>query len=231
MWNSITLRVRSVVCILTKQEHGECADIKNLSVEYIIELCAIEMPRLNVLIVVIYWPNYSRDEIVFEEQLKELLQLITIKYCKKKVKIVGDLNRNFLDMSNQTKCMAELFMSFNFMQNVKEPTRITNTSMTCLDIVFTNFSNEHLAINVRELVTSDHRGVEIAMPMSTTKQSETFRTRKIVFNRKNIQLLKFHLQCIDWSKVVTANKNVNQNYNAFRAFHEQLLKILDYCIP
>lgn len=164
---------------------------------------------------------------MFEVQLEELLKLLINKYCKKKVIIVGDLNVNFLNSSNQTKRMTELFKRFNFIQNIKEPTRITRTSSTCLDIVFTNFNTQQLTINVRELGLSDHKGVEIAVPISLTTQSQTFLTRKRIFSRKNISLFKLQLQCVDWSRVIAADKNVNQNYNAF---HDQLLKILDYCI-
>lgn len=133
-----------------------------------------------------------------------------------------------MDSSNKTKKFTELFKRYNFIQNVKEPTRITRTSSTCLDVVCTNFNIEHVTINVRELGLSDHKGIEITVPYTKTNHSQSFCTRKRIFNHKNIALFKLHLQCIDWRKLVTANNNINQNY---RAFHEQLVILLDQCIP
>lgn len=68
------------VCILLQNEfeYLEKQDITNLSVEHVIELCAIIISRFNVLLIVLYW-NGKKAE-VFYRQLTKLLNLINNKY-------------------------------------------------------------------------------------------------------------------------------------------------------
>lgn len=47
-----------------------------MSIEYILEVCGIELPKENILLVVLYW----REEGIFYEQLQKILQFIDKKY-------------------------------------------------------------------------------------------------------------------------------------------------------
>lgn len=70
------------MCILLKESlrYIEHEDIKALSVEYIIEICAIDVPEINVMLIVIYWLDSKRKVNIFYEQLEKLLQVVRKKY-------------------------------------------------------------------------------------------------------------------------------------------------------
>ena len=52
----------------------------------------------------------------------------------KEVIIVGDLNCDLISVSNYTKRLNDLINVFQMTQLIKEPTRITNTSATLIDV-------------------------------------------------------------------------------------------------
>lgn len=220
------------VCVFVKDKINfiELEDVKKLSVEYIIELCAIELPSLSVILIVLYWPDKKREETVVKTQLQKLLNLITTKYAKKNIIIGGDLNVDFLVETTLSKSMTNLFKSFNFYQNIKEPTRVTATSATCLDIIFTNFDTNCLSFKVKEHGLSDHKGVLVSLNKSglnlNSKQGHYIKKRK--FNNHNLILFQKELQSINWGNIIRYDKSVNENY---KSFHEKLTALLDVCIP
>lgn len=105
------------VCILLQNhfEYKEICDISNMSVEYCIELCAIELPNENVLIVTIYWNR--REEEVFTRKLKELMYYINNKYLKYNVILGGDLNINILDSCLKTNLFLDLMLEHKTYQS------------------------------------------------------------------------------------------------------------------
>lgn len=89
------------VCILTKenQETKTRNDIVQLSLENIFEICAVELPRHNILIINLYWPNSSINKEKFFDCLENLLKLLSLKDVAKTILIGGDFNVNFLTNS------------------------------------------------------------------------------------------------------------------------------------
>lgn len=146
------------VCILLQDdlEYVERQDIMDLSVEYVIEVCAVEITRLNILLLAIYWNG--RETEIFYNQLKLILNLMTNKYKKFKILIGGDFNVNILVKNRQNNLFLDFFLQYNFNQHIKEPTRVTSTSSTCLDLIFTNFV-ENCDSNVKDFGFSDHKSV------------------------------------------------------------------------
>lgn len=229
---SRTNREGGGVCILVKDQIQfiELEEIKMLSVEYIVELCAIEFVSLNTVLIVIYWPDSKREVATFNTQLDKLFKLLTTKYLKKNIVIGGDLNIDFLSNSTETRNLTNLFKSHNFYQNIKEPTRITATSSTCLDVIFTNFDTTDLDIHVKEYGLSDHKGIFLSLNRSKNNINckETYTVNKRKFNEQNLASFKNKLQSINWQNVFSSDKDVNKNY---MAFHDQLTTILNTCIP
>lgn len=218
------------VCIFVKEQIHfiELEDVVDLSVEYIVELCAIEITSLNLILIVIYWPDGNRQVDLFNVQFEKLLKLLTTKYLKKNVIIGGDLNTDFLGKSTQAKTILNICKSYNFHQLINEPTRITPTSSTCLDVIFTNIDKQIVTINVHEFGISDHKGTSITLSKQNMNVKQTYYIEKRQFNIRNMSIFKEKLQCINWGIIITNKGNLNQNYNAF---HEQLTNLLNCYIP
>lgn len=65
------------VCILL-QENIDCinrTEIADMSMEYALEVCATEVPKINILLIVMYWNR--RDEELFHLQIQK-----NTKLCK-----------------------------------------------------------------------------------------------------------------------------------------------------
>lgn len=65
------------VCILVKEgiEYKERIDITDIATEYVLELCALEIPGLDLLVTVLYWPEKNRNTDLFFSSLDKLLRI------------------------------------------------------------------------------------------------------------------------------------------------------------
>lgn len=219
------------VCIIIKDniEYIERKDIECLTIEYVVEVCAIELVKLDILLITVYWNGSGFD--IFMNQFKKILDYIQMKFYKKKIIIGGDFNTNILQNTKESKSLLNLMLEYNFQQHIKVPTRITKNSSTCLDLIFTNFIN-NVSSSVQEFGFSDHNGTIVHLENTNVLQINSKSTfwyiHKRIYNNKNINKFKTNLQKIDWEKYILQNKNINDNYNTLNCI---LYDILEYCIP
>lgn len=216
------------VCILVKStlNYIERTDIKSQSLEYIFETCAIEIPEINLLIINLYWPDSNREVEVFYTCLEKLLKLLALKDNNKKVIFGGDFNVNFLTNNKAKRTLSNLMLTYNFHQKVKGATRVTASSSTCLDLLFTNFKIDTQVV-IDELGFSDHRGILFSTPL-TTYQPKQLTMLKRRYTETNINKFKDELLTINWDHKFKLNKNINENYNIFK---EIVKNALNKCIP
>lgn len=75
------------VCIMLKKgvDFKERKDITEISTEYIFETCALEICNMNLLIIVIYWPEKNRETDLFFGSLEQLLHVLSSKYSRKNI--------------------------------------------------------------------------------------------------------------------------------------------------
>ncbi|KAI5651603.1 endonuclease-reverse transcriptase domain-containing protein [Phthorimaea operculella] len=226
-WFCRTNFTRGGSCIYLKEgiEYIEKKEFVELSVEYIIEISAIEIPQINLVLVCLYWPDSKRKPDTFFKTLSQLLNILKTKYAQKKVILGGDLNVNTLLNTPLSRKLIELMKSFNFHQHIKEPTHIIRTLSSCIDHIYTNFQNRNMSAKVIEYGFSDHKGLLLKMPAQIIKTRDVWYINKRQFNDKNMQHFKKLLTEINWSNIIDINKNVDQNYTSFStAIHEILNK-------
>jgi hypothetical protein len=72
--------------------------------------------------------------------------------------LLGDLNCNLLSNTpnSNTSELLNIFDIYNLLQTIAEPTRITNTSQTLIDLCITNNLDKVKASGVLSLGISDH---------------------------------------------------------------------------
>ena len=83
--------------------------------------------------------------------------------------ILGDLNCNILDDTVDSRTFKELCASFNLTQLVKEPTRITETKRSLIDVIMTIDPTLAESSSVIKSSISDHNLVEITLKISRPK--------------------------------------------------------------
>lgn len=167
------------VCIFVKEgiKVIERTDIAELTTEYVFETCAVEIPKLNIILVLIYWPERNRQAELFFRSLEKLLHIVTLQNSNKKIIIGGDFNIDVLVPDNLTNTLNNLMKSYNFRQLIKEPTRITPTSATCIDLLFVNYEDNSLHTKGVEYGLSDHKGILINIH-NTKRERENWYTKK-----------------------------------------------------
>ncbi|KAI5722144.1 hypothetical protein M8J76_004328 [Diaphorina citri] len=114
--------------------------LRNLPVapiEYSFEYAAVATKTLDLAIVCVYRSNNPRSS--YEMFLGELERLLSELKSYQYLVFCGDWNVDFLARSKQTLDLLSLFKSFNLHPLVSTPTRVTNTSATCLDNIFVSF--------------------------------------------------------------------------------------------
>lgn len=197
-------------------ECEELCEVSKLSVEPVFETCAINIPCLNLIIVTIYIPDNKRNPDLFFNMLKKLLQLLCReKFNKRNIVIGGDFNIDMLVTSTQALALLELMSSFNFYQHVNEPTRVTNHSETCIDLVFTNFKCQNNFTKVKEMGLSDHKGVLVSIPNNNQEPCKTLVSNKRIFNDVNMNNFLNELNKVNFSEIIEIDKNANENFDSF----------------
>ena len=89
--------------------------------------------------------------------------------------LVGDFNINFLDVPTPLyHKLISVVSSFNLTQIVSEPTRVTPTSSTLIDLIFVSSTVKIMACStVPPLSNADHFGIWFSVESKLSKRSST----------------------------------------------------------
>ena len=156
------IRGGSLIILRNTIKFKERKDIVNLSVERVIEISCVELEQFIVMSV--YRPPCATYTI-FEKHLEDVL--FKISNNNKTVVVCGDFNINILENTAIVNNFITLFKSYNLYSTFLEPTRITSTSATCIDNIFTNL--KPLNKQILNVLDSDHSGQLVIFPMKTNR--------------------------------------------------------------
>ena len=92
--------------------------------------------------------------------------------------ILGDLNCNILDDRVDSRTFKELCASFNLTQLVKEPTRITETKRSLIDVIMATDPTLAESCSVITSSISDHNLVEVTLKISRPKVKSKYVTTR-----------------------------------------------------
>ena len=200
------------------------------------ELVALEVTSLNrrVVVIAVYRPPGS-DLNEFYNSLSVVLN--TIKRENKLAYILGDFNLDLLKYNSHqpTSEIYDLMYSFSFLPVITKPTRITETSSTLIDNIFTNdldISNHSSGILCTDI--SDHFPVFTlnntctgsslsSTPASTRENVKLFRSYSV----QNMRNFTEALQAVDWTTVLS----LDDPQAAYTAFNNVLLDLHDCHFP
>lgn len=165
---------------------------------------------LKFILVCIYRPPKSKV-LDFLDKIEALFY--DIMKSGQYVLFCGDWNLNLLDNSNlNVKFLKDMLLSFNLRQLVDQPTRVTPTSKTLLDIVVTNINVNNILCKSIFNVLSDHEAQIICIKKNYSIK-DTF-TYKRKFSESNIDKCRNILSEINWSFLDDC-KDVNSMYSSF----------------
>lgn len=205
-----TIRGGSAIYVKSDLKSKERSDISNRSIEGVIEISCIELEKY--IVVCVYRPPYDAKFNEFEMILEDVL-VSCCKY-KKSVIVNGDYNVNILEHSTYVGRLLNLFKSFDLSNVFQEPTRITETSATCIDNVFCNV--EISEKRILSCLKSDHCGLIITIPRFNKVKTEARRYKMRSIGTKNMDRFRNNLTK-KFSKfdLISANVDVNLAYTSF----------------
>uniref|UniRef100_A0A672J846 Reverse transcriptase domain-containing protein n=1 Tax=Salarias fasciatus TaxID=181472 RepID=A0A672J846_SALFA len=160
------------------RENLECKQIHvQVKLEVEIECIAITInlsPQMSFILVGIYRPPSS--DVNFYISFKEILRALNT--LGKEVIVLGDFNINWTDKNNRKK-LKEITSRYNFEQLINGPTRVTKTTKTQIDLIFSNKPDRIIKSFIFVTGMSDHNLVLIARKLNKNRFS--FRKNEEVF--------------------------------------------------
>ena len=201
--------------------------------EYYCESLFIEIDKSvfgserNILIGVIYTPP-NTDIKLFIDHTKEVLEYVQTE--NKVLYLVGDYNINLLnvDSHNLTADFNDTIYSYGLIPLITRPTRVTETSATLIDNIFTNKSiscgKSMYGIMVSDI--SDHYPIFCVETILKSK-SIIVPFLKRDFSEKNKMKFLDVMSGLDWEDIYSAANT----QCAFSLFHSKLIDAHHRCFP
>ena len=144
------------VCILAKNTlNFNNVKVSKICEEKTFEICCAQF-NFDVFSICVF-SIYRSPKSDFSSFLTKLSTVLEDKYNSKyRYVICGDVNVNFLPSAEKkdSKLLANLLAEFNIKPTIFCPTRITDTSETCIDNIFTDIANGHVKVCDSDI--SDH---------------------------------------------------------------------------
>ena len=180
----------------------------------------------NVVIGVIYRPPNS-DIVTFNDSLAVVLE--KLKNENKICYLLGDYNIDLLNYERHiaTSEFIELMHSYCFISLINRPTRITNTSATLIDNIFTNdinLINSFQAILVADI--SDHFPIVFVDCDVKLQDNEDYIIRRNMSERNKISF-RNAIANLDWDEMY----HETDTQSAFSLFHSTFLKLYNVHFP
>ena len=170
-----------------------------------------------------FYRHPNTPVIAFTDALSKILH----KMAKNKtIFVLGDINIDVCkyDRDPNTKLYVDLMCSYNLMPYSFLPTRITNTSATIIDHIFSNCQLLSPVSVKSGLVTcdiADHLGNFILI--STDLQDDLMSRPLIrIFSSKNIAAFSNEIASIDWSSIYSSSSCVNYAFELFTAQYSSI---------
>ena len=166
----------------------------------------------NKIVGVIYRPPSSSFD-TFLENLETCLQRLSNEH--KDIYLMGDFNTDLsLPHNNSSRRLLNTLLSYAIRPHIDQPTRITNSTQTLIDNIFSNNYNDSLNGTIYSDI-SDHLPIftisRIKTPIMSNKNNLGFHRKE---TKPNIDSLIADLSQEEWQDVYV-EADVNSAYNVF----------------
>ena len=215
--NHIEYIVREDICLNNK-------NIESLFIEIKKEVLSKSQ---DVIVGVLYRPPDTNID-AFNEYLKSILRKANNE--KKLLYLLGDYNINLLnaDKHNATHDFTELMYSFSLLPNITKPTRVTKSSATLIDNIFTNnlLTTSNVLTGILYSDISDHYPIFHIDYSSSIKMEESY-TKRRIFSQVNLEKFSNALSNHNWDHVVS----IDDAQAAYSTFLNDYIYMYDASFP
>lgn len=149
---------------------SEVTFLRQKSVELSLECSCVQDNKAKLLIICIYRSQNGNLQ-VFLDRLSEILDIVITRFRGYNTVICGDFNIDLFIENTESKTFLDLLAAYNFHHNIFQATRVTETSATLLDNIFTDFIIPTES-QVLHTALSDHYGQFATVPLSEAKTTQ-----------------------------------------------------------
>lgn len=189
-------------------------DLQSYCLDKHIEICALSW-KINKTaktgVILSCYRSPSGDIDIFFNVLLSILNFI----YKPNINILlcGDFNIDSYNNSNDFKKMCNLLQCFNLKSTIGWPTRVTDTSLTGIDQIFSNFTDNATSC-VLDNHISDHRTILFDLGLDKIVENSTMCYIKRSFNDNSIYNFQSDIQNENWPELYSMN-DVNLAFDYF----------------
>lgn len=218
-----TYKMHGGSCIFVK--HGvsciELTQLKQKSVELVLECSSIEITEHKLIIINIY--RSPRGDLQhFFAILEEILDIVIKTRKTYNLVLTGDFNINLQDeYKASVRRIKDILNTYNLTDTIKEPTRITRNSATTIDNIFTNIKSFESEVIVSAL--SDHLSQRISFTTRAPTTDRIERTVKHAFSKDNLLHFRERLN-VDWSQILLSDNDVDTSYDMFNEYIQEQVR-------
>jgi len=163
----------------------------------------------------------SADAKVFIDEITKILNICKNTLSSHFTFILGDFNIDLNKRSIDQVNLLDAFSNNGLSQIVTNPTRVTDSSATLIDLIFTNVSSMPYTTKVIEERVSDHYGIEVNVRLkSKMKKSREIKFRPL----KKLDTEKFGTELLE----NFAKSDMPYNFDSF---HSIFLNVLESHCP
>lgn len=209
-------------------------EIEQLYCETIFECCMAEYKNIlpfknsKLLLVGFYRNPIKHNETESVEKLNKMLEILTKRYAN--IVVMGDINIDLMEDSRSARNLNNVLVANGMRYLVDFPTRITESSESCIDNVFTNINKKYVNVLGVNTQLSDHDGQLLNITCKSKKLKEKKPNVKLEFSRKfserNIECFLKALELESWFDVFMA-----ESYCKYDIFHEIIMYYFNLYFP
>ncbi|XP_031330766.1 uncharacterized protein LOC116161527 [Photinus pyralis] len=184
---------------------------------------SITINKIKVAVGVVYKPpNVSTTHL---NELELTLSHLTLE--SNEIILLGDINVDFLTNNNSLKYLNNILEIYNLHQIISDPTRITNTSSTLIDVICVNKTRKVLNSGTMDAENiSDHRLVHCTIDLDVEKPTN----RKLImkdFRNFIPEEFEYDAARICWNHVY----NLSDIDTKLNFFNNAILAVYDIHAP
>lgn len=199
--------------------------IKELSVEREIEVAAVKIIEHNIMVISIYRPPHGNFN-VFMGRISEMIDTLGADETVETILLMGDFNVNFAESGHNSNMIVDIFNSLGLNKMFDEYSRVTASSSTCIDNIFSNVNMKNCVTKTVNLHLSDHMGQILKFPTNTESNVMKEKILCRQFSDKNIMLFT---QMIRDITSLTSQKESAKN--VYDGFHNFLISAFEQSFP
>ena len=186
----------------------------------------IEIRKHVWIVGCVYRPPGGNIDMYLDE-MSSLLEYFQRTHPNAHILVSGDYNINLLKRDRASSDWTALMSSYNLLPLVTRPTRVTGSSATLIDNIFTNKYNMLSDVGVIQANISDHFAVFSSLSMQGTEKIEYFEITKLNVSESNLSALSRELALFNWNALKSI-EDVNELYDSFS---ENVVSLYDECCP